>query len=274
MACFYCGRRHISSDDAGVCSENCNKLVCIQAISSRPQDYHGDQCNCGCAELVCIYEMHRHAKNRHGSTVENCFPDSAAQAGLGAAWALEQSGNVRVDQPTPDGAEIRRAIYRFVTIERPPAGDVPLPFATADSPDYYDRPLLRTGEPWLPTAAALVPYVFGALVRCWPRVKNLDFKYGLGRRVNERMDALVAASARHRDLVANPAPVLQAWFDFSPRLALLFITQGRDKGLRDRVQIVPGNHDVSRVLKAGTAWKDAPATLADVNMQHGAPFAR
>jgi len=172
---------------------------------------------------------------------------------------------------------VRRAIYRFVTIERPPAGDVPLPFATTDKPDYYDMPASQGGEPWLTTAAALVPYVMGSLIRSWPRVKNLDFKYGLGRRVNERMDALVAASVQPRDLAKNPARVLQAWFDFSPRLALLFIAHGRDRSVGDRVRAAPGalqGHELNRSIKSGMAWKDAVAVLEDVNVQQGAPFAR
>lgn len=262
MACFYCGKRKLTSPDVGDCEESCAKAVCIQTTSIRPQDYHADQCNCGCGKLVCIYEQSQHSRRTHNSNVEDCFPGSVALAGLGAAWAIEHSAQVPFDRPGADQAEIRSAVFRYVTVTRPSDRDFKLPFGTSDEPNYFDLELPGRQQ-WPGVAAALVPYVINSIIRSWPKVRNPDYKYGLGRKLNERLDALASSGALPGQLERNPAAVLPSWFAFSPRLALLVVQHGASTSLRDRTR--------GMSFDLGLPWTDAPATLDEVIQQQGAP---
>ena len=251
MACFYCGKRSVSSPDVGDCEESCAKAVCIEATSSRPQDYHADQCNCGCSKLVCIYEQDEHARRVHNSSLEDCFPDSATMSGLGAAWAIEHSAQVRIDRLSADQAEIRRAVFRYLTVKPSLERGQKWPSGTIEHPNYFELEL-PTEEQWPRIAALLVPHVMDTITRSWPKMRNLDYKYGLGRELNERLDRLVSSER---------AP--DAWFQFSPRLALLVYQDDDDSSLAAKRSFP--------IFDGRLSWRQAPATLGAVVQQQGAP---
>lgn len=261
MACFYCGKRSVNSPDVGDCAENCAKPVCIEATSSRPQDYHADQCNCGCAKLVCIYEQDMHARNAHQSSVEDCFPDSAAISGLGAAWAIEHSAQVDIDLPNADQAEIRRALFRYLTVKQSFNKDRRWLFGTTDSPNYFELQLPEHSDwPWY--AAGLVPRIMETISRSWPRMRNLDYKYGLGRELNERLDrfAKLEGSEFSRPLRLRN---LQNWYRLSPRLTMLVVQQSAVRGI--------DSTNFTKLFGIRGSWASAPATLEAVIQQRGAP---
>lgn len=232
MSCFYCAGAEVNSHDVGPCEGACAKHVCVVGTTARPNDYHADRCGCGCAKLICIYDMRSHVQLEHPNMPPgHCFHNSAAHAGLAAGEALERSAEFGDRTPGSDKDKYGRAIYRFLEI-------VPIEYtvlprrlgAGLDTPGLAGK--LFTAKNWERLAASLAPHVVLTIARYWPRVSEPQLAGRVDPEFERRLEVFLKSGyAESERLPENGTAkgMLQAWFDFSPRLTMLIVQHGSPK---------------------------------------------
>jgi len=253
VECEYCSRRGISSSAVGRCA-GCGTAVCDQDTGRQPDHYHADQCSFGCEGVICVHGMDGHAFEKHGSTVDACFPNSAVHAALLAGAVLEQ--------PDATSDTFVSAVGRYATIVRPPLRDIPLDWWL--NIDFGE--LAEWVRPEL--AASLVPSIFDTLVKAWPLVTNKRLREQLGQKLVRRLDILAFSRATWNRPRTRRATVLDTWFRFSPRLVLLRLKYDADPnsfvfdtdGMVETPDLSPA---VRNAVYSGLDWSAAPAGLVD-----------
>jgi hypothetical protein len=208
--------------------------------------------------------MKRHAKVAHKSTVEQCFPSSAAHVALGAAAAIEDSASTDVDGAVPEADEIRRAVVRFVEFNEVAIADMPLPMGPSGR-QYGDLEFKLSEKQWPAIAATLVPRLIDNLLRSWGRARD-EVKIGYGVEVASLIEHMVTSGhADPRQLDKHPQQVLASWFEFSPRLAHLFSEHSPPR-VRSAAQELMQSYEAAKLAPKG--WKDMPQRLSLFAHQH------
>jgi hypothetical protein len=232
VSCFYCAGAEVISNDVGSCEGKCAKHVCVAGTAARPNDYHADRCGCGCAKLICIFDMQSHVEREHQSTTPgDCFPNSAAHAGLAAGEAIERSGEFDQDTSVSDKDRYGRSIYRLLEIVPVRDSFVPKSLGVALDEEGLAGRLFTSGK-WERMAAALAPYVVLTIARYWPKVNDQELEARVDNDFQRRLERFLGSGySDSKRLPQNGTSkgMLQAWFDFSPRLATLILQHGSPK---------------------------------------------